>query len=65
MILDFLSNSYITNVDGSEISTVQISAPNNGYAEYMTSAVVKGKLHLFGGLKNVNEIRINILFIII
>ena len=50
MILSPLSESYITNGDGSSKKSVQLSAPSNNYAEWAQSAVVQGKLHLFGGL---------------
>jgi len=46
---EYLASSYITNGDGSETSAVQIDAPNNKYPYNSESAVVKGKLHLFGG----------------
>ena len=49
MILSDLNKSYITNGDGSSKKSVQISAPSNAYAYYALSAVVQGKLHLFGG----------------
>jgi len=56
VILGTLNKSYITNGDGSETSTVQISAPSNDYAYRTTSAVVKGKLHLFGGVTDKKKI---------
>ena len=49
MILSDLSKSYITNGDGSSKKSVQISAPSYDYAYDVQSAVVQGKLHLFGG----------------
>ncbi len=49
VILSDLAASYITNGDGTVTSAVQISAQSNDYALYGQSAVVKGKLHLFGG----------------
>ena len=49
VILADLSKSYITNRDGSSKKSVQISASRNNYAQRAHSAVVQGKLHLFGG----------------
>ena len=44
-----LSESYITNGDGSLKKSVEISAPSNNYYNKAQSAVVQGKLYLFGG----------------
>ena len=66
MILENLAASYITNGDGYETSAVQINAPSNDIAYTSQSAVVQGKLHLFGGYadpKNVVLIRLRIFFI--
>ena len=38
-----------TTGDGSSKKTVQLSEPSNNYADDAQSAVVQGKLHLFGG----------------
>ena len=61
VILRDLADSFITKGDGSQTSAVQISASRSFYDLGAQSAVVKGKLHLFGGLpdkKKVNCIRI-------
>ena len=60
VILADLSKSYITNGDGSSKKTVQISAPSNGYAYGAKSAVVQGKLHLFGG--NTDRKKVSFIF---
>jgi len=56
VLLKDLYNSHITNRDGSETSAVQISAPSSNYADYAQSAVVQGKLHLFGGTTDFKKI---------
>ena len=57
VILNDLSASYVINGDGSKFSDVQINttsniSPDYSFASGAKSAVVQGKLHLFGGWRN-------------
>ena len=60
VIVGDLSKSYISNGDGSSKKTVQLSAPSNDYAHLARSAVVQGKLHLFGG--DTDNKRVSLIF---
>ena len=53
VLLESLKDSYVINGDGSMMSTAQIHSPSqkNDYLAYSASAVVAGKLHIFGGYK--------------
>lgn len=59
VILSDVTSSFITNGDGSEISAAQINAPSRDYANYAKSAIVQGKLHIFGGSNNKNIVRLD------
>ena len=65
VILKSLSASYIINGDGSTISSVQLTTPNNvdNYAERALPAVVAGQLYLFGGVAGDNR-KVRLIFFI-
>ena len=54
VIWESLEDSYVINGDGSMMSTAQIHSPSqkNNYLQYSASAVVAGRLHIFGGYKS-------------
>ena len=56
MILSDISNSYITNGDGSEISAVQISAPSNDFTTRAKHALINGEVFIFGGTTNKRKV---------
>ena len=51
VIPKWIDKSYLQRGDGSSQISATINAPENDYALYAAHALVKGELHIFGGMK--------------
>jgi len=52
VIPNYIHLSYLQSGDGISQTSATINAPQNDYADYAAFALVKGELHIFGGLSD-------------